>query len=334
MDSSFKSNESINAPASAPDELPDPQPDRTGWPWTKEGGTLLSEVMSDGQPWPLISIVTPSYNQGQFIEETIRSVLLQGYPNLEYIVIDGKSTDESVDIIKRYAPWIDHWESKLDRGQSHAINKGFERARGTIYGWLNSDDLFRPDALMHVAQVWHTHSEAVAWVGSCEEVEADRTPIRKIEPRGLTKREMGHWWEEGRFFQPSCLFDAQTFHAVDGLNESLHYAMDIDLWLRMSERGTFVTVPHLLSEARMYEGIKTWSSRERVEAEKIALNVYNDQLDVAEKHLRRFVRKAVKEHERQSTFADLVKLFFDRLKRKTRNAAKRLLSQFADQVRG
>ena len=114
-------------------ELPSPPPGKRGWPWT-EDSPQLPDTMPDGSPWPKISIVTPSLNQGPFIEETIRSVLLQGYPNLEYIIMDGGSTDESIEIIKKYEPWLAYWESEPDRGQSHAINKGFQRASGDSNG--------------------------------------------------------------------------------------------------------------------------------------------------------------------------------------------------------
>src|SRR5262245_23266161 len=100
--------------------LPPPPPSKTGWPWTEESPPL-PETMPDGSPWPRLSIVTPSYNQGQFIEATIRSVLLQGYPNLEYVVIDGASTDNSVGIIKQYEKWLTYWVSEPDSGQSCAI---------------------------------------------------------------------------------------------------------------------------------------------------------------------------------------------------------------------
>ena len=106
-------------------QLPPPPPDRTGWPWTEESPRLPSH-MPDGSKWPKISIVTPSYNQGKFIEKTIRSVLLQNYTNLEYIIMDGGSTDESVEIIKKYKPWLTHWGSEKDEGQSDAINRGFK----------------------------------------------------------------------------------------------------------------------------------------------------------------------------------------------------------------
>src|SRR5262245_11264512 len=125
-------------------ELPPPPANKKGWPWTEECAQL-PDRMPDGSEWPRISIVTPSYNQGAFLEETLRSVLLQGYPNLEYVVIDGGSRDCSVDVIKKYERWIRYWVSEPDRGQSHAINKGFEKTNGDILAYINSDDAYLPD---------------------------------------------------------------------------------------------------------------------------------------------------------------------------------------------
>src|SRR5205814_7869126 len=121
-------------------ELPPPPSDKTGWPWTVETPTA-PPVRPDESSWPRISIVTPSYNHGEFIEETIRSILLQGYPDLEYIIIDGGSTDQSSEIIQKYAFWLTFWVSEKDRGQAHAINKGLSRSTGTIFQWINSDDV-------------------------------------------------------------------------------------------------------------------------------------------------------------------------------------------------
>ena len=146
-------------------ELPPPPTGSTGWPWTEESSQLPA-TMRDGRPWPCISIVTPSLNQGQFIEETIRSVLLQGYPDLEYTIMDGGSTDNSVEIIKKYEPWIAHWESKRDRGQAHAINKGLNCSTGYWFQNINSDDVLSLGALGTVAAA---PSNADAVCGSVEE---------------------------------------------------------------------------------------------------------------------------------------------------------------------
>src|SRR5688572_32698700 len=105
---------------------------REGWPWTGQP----SRAPASAGDWPRISIVTPSYNQGQFIEATIRSVLLQGYPNLEYLIMDGGSTDDSVSIVRKYEPWLSYWVSERDKGQSDAINKGLDRSTGAMLNWL------------------------------------------------------------------------------------------------------------------------------------------------------------------------------------------------------
>jgi len=121
-------------------DLPEPPPSKRGWPWTEES-TPLQHSMTDRQEWPPITIVTPSYNQGRFIEETIRSVLLQGYSNIEYLVLDGGSTDESIRIIEKYSSRLTYWASDPDGGQSAAINRGLRMGTGLFATWLNSDDL-------------------------------------------------------------------------------------------------------------------------------------------------------------------------------------------------
>jgi glycosyltransferase involved in cell wall biosynthesis len=123
--------------------------------------------MPDGSPWPKISIVTPSYGQGQFIEETIRAVLLQGYPDIEFIIIDGGSQDNTVEVIKKYEPFIAYWVSEKDRGQSDAINKGFTKATGEIYYWLNSDDFLQKNIFPLVSQEFKTNSEIEVLYGNC-----------------------------------------------------------------------------------------------------------------------------------------------------------------------
>ena len=131
------------------DELPPPPSGKAGWPWTEEGPPI-PDASAERQQWPRVSIVTPSYNQGRFLEETIRSVLLQGYPDFEYFIIDGGSADESLEIIRRYEPWLTYWTSEPDRGQSDAINKGWARATGDVVTYLNSDDCYLTGAVAKV----------------------------------------------------------------------------------------------------------------------------------------------------------------------------------------
>jgi glycosyltransferase involved in cell wall biosynthesis len=147
------------------EHLPTPPPDKTGWPWTEES-EYLSPLHPDGNGWPRISIITPSYNQGEFIEETIRSIILQNYPNLEYIIIDGGSSDNSAEIIRKYEEWIAYWVSERDRSQSHAINKGFDRCTGELVNWICSDDLLCKNALNQFASRYFIDN-SYCYVGEC-----------------------------------------------------------------------------------------------------------------------------------------------------------------------
>ena len=167
-------------------ELPPPLPGRTGWPWTEEC-PQLPDTMPDASLWPRVSIVTPSYNQGQFVEETIRSVLLQGYPHLEYMVVDGGSIDQSVQIIRKYEPWLAFWVSEKDNGQSHAINKGWRRAQGDIIAYLNSDDRLEVGALRCVAEMF------VAQPGLAV-VYGDRNMVNGKTIRGCLRRLRAGWF--------------------------------------------------------------------------------------------------------------------------------------------
>jgi glycosyltransferase involved in cell wall biosynthesis len=225
-----------------------------------------------GRPLPLlprISIVTPSFNQGEFLEKAILSVLDQEYPNLEYIVIDGGSTDSSLRIIQSYASRLHYWVSEPDRGQSHALNKGFAQATGEIFGWLNADDFLLPGALARVARRAASFPDAVAWVGSCHRVDRSGTIRKTIRPRGLEARKLADWSHEGFFYQPSCFFSAEVFRKVGGVSEDLHFAMDVDLWLRLAKAGEFSSFDDVISAALLHDGAKTQAQRSRMFAETV-----------------------------------------------------------------
>lgn len=213
---------------------------------------------------PKISIVTPSFNQGEFLEKTITSVLDQGYPELEYMVIDGGSTDASVDIIRRYAGRLTHWESEQDRGQSHAINKGFARATGEILGWLNSDDRLEPGALHAVAQAAMAHPEAGVFVGAGRKMDRDGREHYYKEPQDLSFAGLCRWMDGNNFMQPSCFFRKSVWDVCGPLDESVHIALDVDLWLRMVKHTRFQRIDRLLSTATYHENAKTAALRHRM----------------------------------------------------------------------
>jgi glycosyltransferase involved in cell wall biosynthesis len=237
-------------------ELPSVHQDKVGWPWTEESPQLRNTT-PNGSPRPKISIVTPSYNQGQFIEETIRSVLLQGYPDLEYIIIDGDSTDDSVEIIKKYEPWLAYWVSEPDRGQSHAINKGWRRAQGEVIAYLNSDDLLAPGALGHVAHTFMSAPEAGLVYGDCSLIDAKGGLIDNLKSRPYNRAGL---LVANYILQPSAFIGRKAFRHVGEVDESFHMAMDYDYWVRVAMAGFDMKyVPQALSSARLTPNTKSAS---------------------------------------------------------------------------
>jgi len=240
-------------------DLPPPPEGKTGWPWTKET-PRVPESMPDGKPWPRISIVTPSYNQGQFIEETIRSVLLQGYPDLEYIIIDGGSTDESVEIIQKYDRWITFWTSEPDGGQTDAINKGFKRSTGGIVAWLNSDDLYTAGALCTAGKAFAEQPHASVVYGDMAYVNADTTISSYICSRKFDLEEL---YRRDYIRQPASFISADAIEKAGFLDERFHYTMDYDLWIRLGQEGNVMQyISRTLAWFRLHGSSKSISQQE------------------------------------------------------------------------
>lgn len=296
-------------------QLPAPPTGKAGWPWTETSSTLPD----NGSGWPRISIVTPSYNQGEYIEAAIRSVLLQNYPNLEYFIMDGGSSDDSVDIMRRYEQWLTQWVSEPDRGQSHAINKGLDQGTGEIYAWLNSDDMLLPDALWHVAQAYRQQPEAAAWAGTCHLVRADGRIIKSVAPRGLNRDSLADWFYGGFFFQPSCFFSARAWQAIGGVDESLNFAMDFDLALRLAEQGRYVLLPEALSAALIHEEAKTQALRPEMHAETMYVQMKYGYDKLAFKRLRLLLEATAEQERRKSRLSVRVIRKLRRLLAKSKN---------------
>jgi glycosyltransferase involved in cell wall biosynthesis len=220
---------------------------------------------------PRITIVTPSFNQASYLEETILSVVTQDYPSLEYIVVDGGSTDGSVDIIERYADRIDYWVSEPDNGQADALAKGFSRATGDVFGWLCSDDIYKPGALHLAGAAFRLVDDLTFVYGDTEYLYPDGT--RVVKPR------ISFHYGTMRYFnilsQPSTFFSRVAYERSGGISTDLGYAMDYDLFLRFGPHVKTVQIPVVLSTYRLHQRSKTvlgrshfvdenWHVRERI----------------------------------------------------------------------
>ncbi len=215
-------------------ELPVPPEGKTGWPWTEETPPLPQESV-EGRSWPKISIVTPSYNQGNYIEETIRSVLLQGYPDIEFIIMDGGSTDDTISILKKYEKFLS-WVSEEDEGQADAIAKGFERASGSILAWINSDDRYLPHAFMRISEVFRNNEDCVFVLGD----------VRVIDEKGVLlytnvavtpNRFLSVNTALGKWPQPGCFWTNEAYRMSGGVDKTLQFCMDLDLFIRIITCG-------------------------------------------------------------------------------------------------
>lgn len=213
--------------------------------------------MSESSPY--VSVVTPSFNQAPFLADTIESVLAQTYPNIEYIVIDGGSTDGSIDIIRHYADHLAYWVSEPDRGQAHAINKGLAVARGEIIGWLNSDDVYLPDTVEAAAAVFADRSDVDAVYGRLARIDAAGQPIpTPTLPKDRLTFDRHHVIGECIVNQPGSFWRRSIMERVGLLNEDLRYALDYEYWTRMIAAGArFRRLDRVMAKFRLSADSKT-----------------------------------------------------------------------------
>jgi glycosyltransferase involved in cell wall biosynthesis len=210
---------------------------------------------------PLVSVVTPSYNQVAYLEETIQSVLSQGYPNLEYIIVDGGSTDGSVEIISRYAGRLSWWVSEPDQGQTDAINKGFARARGEILAWLNSDDTYLPQAISQAAEYLVNHPEAGMVYGDANLVDQRGKLIGKFPAQQTNYKRLRRGYVH--IPQQAAFFRTALWREVGPLDPSFYFAMDYDLWVRLARRAPLHYYPRLWANFRLHQDGKSVISDDR-----------------------------------------------------------------------
>jgi len=229
---------------------------------------------------PLVSIITPSHNQGCFLEHTILSVLNQTYPNIEYIVMDGGSCDGSVKILEKYSDRITYWESKKDKGQGHAINKGLRMAKGDILGWINSDDILLSDTVQRSVKVFLQYPDIDVVYGRLQRINSQGellpTPILPKDTLTFSKENL---IGECLVNQPGSLWRRPIMEKVGLLDESLKYALDYDLWIRMALSGAkFYRLSDIVARFRLNPTSKTVA---------LTSEMAEEQLQVLEKVLKK-----------------------------------------------
>lgn len=223
----------------------------------------------DGKGEPLVSIITPSYNQGRFIKQTIDSVLSQDYPAIEYIVVDGGSNDETLDILKSYGRDL-KWISEKDSGQSDAIGKGFEMSNGDILAWLNSDDTYLDGAVSKSVEYLVRHPEIGLLYGKSYYVDEQGVKIGEYPTGDFDMDRLAYF---NFISQPSVFFRKEVYIKAGKIDKELSYSMDYDLWVRMAKRCAIKYLPDYLSCYRLHGESKTISLKHSAENSREALKV-------------------------------------------------------------
>lgn len=249
-------------------DLPTPSTGLTRWPWTE--GSIPPASLADPTGWPKITVITPSFQQGRFLEETIRSVLLQAYPNLEYMIFDGGSTDESVSIIEKYSKWVTYWVSEKDDGQAAVINDGFKRSTGEILAWVNSDDALLPNSLVKVASYFQNQPDWQWLYGRAKIINEnseqmhDAYWVQKWEAKLFLSRDI--------MVQPAVFWRRSLWQAAGLLETNYNWGFDWEWFIRASYVAEPHYVPDTFALARVTEDTKTMSGGAKRRAEVAAIS--------------------------------------------------------------
>lgn len=222
---------------------------------------------------PLVSIITPSFNQARYLDATVQSVLLQDYPRIEYMIVDGGSNDGTINVIKKYQSNLAWWVSEKDKGQTDAINKGFARAKGEILAWLNSDDTYEPAAVSAAVRYLQEHPEAGMVYGDCNFINESGRVIGQFDSAQTSYRLLRQGYSH--IPQQTMFFRANLWKQVGPLDPSFYFAMDYDLWTRIAARSQIRYVPQTWANFRLHTSGKTILADDRCWPEMIRVH-YRD----------------------------------------------------------
>lgn len=281
-----------------------------GWPThlDKDNPPVYTTCNSDIK----LSIVIPTLNQADTLEHTLLSIINQDYRNFEIIIIDGGSRDHTMRIVEKYHEWIYYFMTGQDNGQSDAINKGFDKATGKIYAWINSDDYYLPSAFSKVIKMFSESIDIL--VGAGDIVTKDCRFLKHIHPMKMEQKNLIRWTEGDWIMQQSCFWTSRIWNSSGGVDESLSLLMDFDLWFRFSTLGRSLILNEPLAAMRYYPEIKTISLRDRVKEETAYVFAKNGEFN----EVRRIVKELVADNkilleERDKRYNGILSRFFKRV---------------------